>query len=61
MTDPLHPVSVWWSLLGMMSAIVPGSRLSMRSLQLRLNAVGSLLVNGDLVSWDDECLRDLRW
>ena len=64
LSDRLHPVSVWWSLLGMMSsmsAIVPGSRLRMRSLQLRLNAAGPLLVDGDLVSWDDGCLRDLRW
>ena len=45
----------------MMSAIVPGSRLRMRSLQLRLNAAGPLLLDGDLVSWDDGCLRDLRW
>ena len=64
MSDCLHPVSVWRSLLGMMSsmsAIVPGSRLRMRSLQLRLNAAGPLLVDGDLVSWDNGCLRDLRW
>ena len=64
LSDRLHPVSVWRSLLGMMSsmsAIVPGSRLRMRSLQLRLNAAGPLLVDGDLVSWDDGCLRDLRW
>ena len=63
-SDRLHPVSVWRSLLGMMSsmsAIVPGSRLRMRSLQLRLNAAGPLLLDGDLVSWDDGCLRDLRW
>ena len=64
LSDRLHPVSVWRSLLGMMSsmsAIVPGSRLRMRSLQLRINASGPLLVDGDLVSWDDGCLRDLRW
>ena len=64
LSDRLHPLSVWRSLLGMMSsmsAIVPGSRLRMRSLQLRLNSAGSLLLDGDLVSWDDGCLRDLRW
>ena len=64
LSDRLHPVSVWRSLLGMMlsmSAIVPGSRLRMRSLQLRLNAAGYLLLNGHLISWDDGCLRDLRW
>ena len=48
-------------MMSSMSAIVPGSRLRMRSLQLRLNAAGPLLLDGDLVSWDDGCLRDLRW
>ena len=57
----LHAVSVWRSLRRMMSAIVPGSRLRMHSLQLRLNAAGPLLLDGDLVSWDDGCVRDLRW
>ena len=64
LTDSLHPVSVWRSLLGMMSSmspIDPGSRLRMRSLQLCLNAAGPLLLDRDLVSWDDGCLRDLRW
>ena len=64
LSDRLHPVSVWRGLLGMMSsmsAIVPGSRLRMRSLQLRLNAAGPLLLDGDLVSWDDGCRRNLRW
>ena len=59
-----HSVLVWRSLLGMMSsmsAIVPGSLLRMRFLQLRLNAASPLLLDGDLVSWDDGCLRDLRW
>ena len=63
-SDRLQPVSVWRSLLGMMSsmsAIVPGLRLRMRSLQLRLNAAGRLLLDSQLVSWDDTCLRDLRW
>ena len=44
-----------------LSAIVPGSRLQMRSLQLRLNASGRLLPNSTSVSWDDSCLADLRW
>ena len=46
-SDRLHPVSVWRRLLGVMSsmsAIVPGARLRMRSLQLRLNASGSRLL-----------------
>ena len=62
LSDRLHPVSVWRSLLGMMSsmsAIVPGSRLFMRSLQLRLNTAGHLLLDDHLVSWDDACLKDL--
>ena len=33
----------------------------MRSLQLRLNTAGRLLTNSASVSWDDSCLRDLRW
>ena len=44
-----------------MSAIVPGVRLHMRSLQLRLNASGPLLHDEDIVSWGDGCLRGLRW
>ena len=44
-----------------MSAIVLGARLRMRSLQLRLNVSGPLVIDEDLVSWDDGCLRDLRW
>ena len=43
LSDRQHPVSVWRQLLGVMSslsALVPGARLHMRSLQLRLNAAG---------------------
>ena len=64
LSDRLHPVLGWRSLLRMMlstSAIVPGPRLRMRSFQLRLNTAGPLFVDGDLVSWDDGCLRDLQW
>ena len=60
----LHPLSVWRQLLGVMSSVssvVPGARMRMRSLQLRLNVAGSLLVDSDLISWDDSCLSDLRW
>ena len=63
-SDCLHPVSAWHRPLGVMSsmsAIVPGSRLCMRSLQLHLNASGPFLLEEDLVSWDDGCLPDLRW
>ena len=64
LSDRLHPVSVWRQLLGVMSsmsALVPGARLRMMSLQLRLNVAGSLLLEDDLVSWTDCCLPDLRW
>ena len=64
LSDCQHPVLVWRCLLGVMSSmsvLVPGARLRMRSLQLRLNATGSLLLEEDLVSWDDCCLPDLRW
>ena len=63
-SDRQHPVSVWRRLLGVMSsmlAIVPGARLLMHSLQLRLNASGPFLLEEDLVSWDDGCLLDLWW
>ena len=59
-----HPVSVWRQLLGIMSsmsALVPGSRLRMRSLQLRLNVVGRLQQDDFLVAWDSTCHRDLLW
>ena len=60
----LQPLSLWRQLLGVMSSlasIVPGSRLRMRSLQLRLNSAGRLLPDSDSVSWDASCLEDLRW
>ena len=54
----------WRQLLGVMSSmssLVPGSRLRMRSLQLRLYAAGRSLVDTAVVSWDDSCLKDLGW
>ena len=48
----VHPVAVWRQLLGVMSsisALVPGARLRMRSLQLRLNVSGSSSVGGGSV------------
>ena len=63
-SDRQHPVSVWRRLLGVMSsmsAMILGSCLRMRSLQLSLNASGPFLLEEDLVSWDDCCLPDLRW
>ena len=59
-----QPLSLWRSLLGvmsLMSALVPGFRLRMRSLQLRLNGAGPQSSEGELISWDDSCLLDLRW
>ena len=59
-----HPVSVWRQILGIMSsmsALVPGARLRMRSLQLCLNVSGPLVSDEALVSWDDCCRPDLLW
>ena len=59
-----QPLSIWWSLLGVMSsmsALVPRAWLRMRSLQLRLNVAGALTSEDALISWDDSCLLDLRW
>ena len=59
-----QPLSRWRSLLGVMKsllALIPCSRLRMRSLQLRLHVGGpqsSVIV---LISWDNSCLQDLRW
>ena len=64
LSDRLQPVSVWRQLLGVMSSLsslVPGSRLRMRSLQLRLNLSTRLLSDSDLVAWDSSCLEDLQW
>ena len=59
-----HPVSVWRQLLGIMSsmsALVPGSRFRMRSLQIRLNVASHLQLDDFLVEWDFDCHRDLLW
>ena len=44
-----------------MSALIPGARVRMRLLQLRLNVAGSPQFDDTLVSWDDSCLPDLWW
>ena len=44
-----------------MSALAPGARLRMRSLQLRLNVEDPRLSDLDCVLWDDSCLSDLQW
>ena len=52
------------SLLGVMSSLIPlipGARLRMRSLQLRLNVVGPQPSDLTQISWDDSCHRDLLW
>ena len=59
-----QPLLLWRQLLAVvssLSSIVPGSRLRMRSLQLRFNAAGCLLPDSALVDWDDSCLADLQW
>ena len=51
-----QPLSLWWSLLGVMSsmsALVLGSCFRMRSLQLRLNVAGPQPAEHTLISWDD--------
>ena len=59
-----QPLLLWRQILGVMfsmSSIVPGSRLRMRSLQLRLNTAGRLLPDSASVAWDNSCLEDLQW
>ena len=61
---PLQPIPMWRQLLVVMSSmspLVPGSRLRMRSLQLRLNVGARFLTDSEAVSWDDSYLEDLRW
>ena len=56
---PQQPLELWRQILGVMSSmssIVPGSRLRMRGLQLRLNTAGR-----HLPASADSCLGDLRW
>ena len=43
-----------------LALIVPGSRLRIRSPQLRLNSAGRFLADSDSVAWDSSCLEDLR-
>ena len=59
-----QPVSLWWSLLGVMSSmsmLILGACLRMRSLQLRLNVVGPQTSEDALISWDNFCHLNLRW
>ena len=57
-------LTTWRSLLGVMSslsALIPGARLRMQSLQLLLNVACPHASEDALVSWDDSCLQDLWW
>ena len=56
-----QPLSLWRSLVGVMSALVPGSQLQMQSFQLRLNVAGPQSSEDALISWGDSCLLDLWW
>ena len=61
---PQQPLTLWQQLLGVMSSlssIIPGFRLRMRSLQLRLNTAGRLLPDSSSMSWDDSCLEGVRY
>ena len=59
-----QPLSLWWSLLGVMSSLlklIPCSCLRMRALQHRLHVSGPRSSATELISWDDSCLGDLWW
>ena len=59
-----QPLSLWRSLLGVMSSmstLIPGSHLRMQSLQLRFNVAGPQASEDALISWDDSCHLDLQW
>ena len=63
-SSPEQPLSLWRSLLGVMSSLstlIPGSRLRMRSLQHCLLVSHPLDSPTVSVSWDASCRRDLQW
>ena len=63
-SSPAPPLPLWRSLLGVMSSLtplIPGARLRMRSLQLRLRIAGPQQSDSALISWDDSCHQDLLW
>ena len=63
-SSPAQPFQLWQSLLGVMSSLtplIPGARLRMRSLQLRLRVAGPQQSDLALISWDNSCHRDLLW
>ena len=60
----VQPVSLWRKLLGVLSsltAIVPGGRLRMRSLQLHLHCLWDQEDDSTLIPWDQDCRLDLEW
>ena len=60
----VQPLSLWRSLLGVMSSLstlIPGSRLRMLALQHRLQVSHPQDSPTEHVSWDDSCRGDLRW
>ena len=60
----VQPLSLWRSLLGVMSSLstlILGSRLRMRALQHCLQVSLPRESPTKPVSWDDSCRRDLRW
>ena len=60
----VQPVSLWRKLLGILSSltsVVPGGRLRMRSLQLRLHCPWDQKDDSTLIPWDQECRLDLEW
>ena len=60
----VQPVSLWRKLLGVLSsltAIVPGGRLRMRSLQLHLHRLWDQEDDSTLIPWDQDCHLDLEW
>ena len=55
------PASVWLSLVSSMAHLVPGGRLHMQSLQLRLHQSWDRVDQSAPVAWSPECLQDLQW
>ena len=64
LSSKTHPASLWRRLLGHLSSLnqlVPGGRLRMRSLQLRLRKQWDFKNKENQISWDKQCLQDLQW
>ena len=58
------PASTWLRLLGILSSLahlVPGGRLSLRSLQLCLHRLWDREDMSALLPWSPDCRRDLQW